>query len=515
MAKFVHLHNHSEFSLLDGLCKISDLVQASVSAGMPALALTDHGNLFGAIEFYKKATEAKIKPIIGMEAYVAKNPIESENGSGQKRDYNHFILLVKNMEGYKNLIKLASLAYEKGFYYKPRIDEVMLEQYSGGLLATSACIKGVIPELLLNNKRSEAEDKARKYRDIFDGDFFIEIMDHGSDEEIIAKERLIELAHDMDIPLVATNDCHYIKPEHYDAQEVKLCIQTQTTMSDPNRFKISTHELFFKSKDEMTSVFKDIPEAIENTVKIAEKCNFEFEFGKIHLPHYPLPKGEDSNEHLRKLSEEGMKERFGKETSEIRERLDHELHVIKETGFADYFLIVQDFINWAKERGIAVGPGRGSAAGSIVSYVLNITDVDPLKYGLLFERFLNPERNEPPDFDIDFADDRRDEVIGYLREKYGEGHVAQIITFGTMAARAAIRDAGRALGLPYALCDRVAKLVPFIANQGYQTLTKYVEKTPELQNLYNADPEVKKLIDVASHLDGVARHASVHAAGVV
>lgn len=510
MSKFVHLHTHSHYSLLDGLSKIGPLVNRAKELGMDALAITDHGNLYGAVEFYKKAKKEGIKPIIGVEAYVA---VGSRLSKKPKEDAIrfHLTLLVKNKDGYRNLSRLITKSHLEGFYYKPRIDKDLLKEHSKGLICLSGCFSSEIGKLLRVDKLQEAEKVAKYYHKIFGDDYYLEVQPH--DPEL--KPKLIAMSKKLGVPLVATQDSHYLVREDAPIHEVLLAIQTNNQVDDEDRLTFKDHDSSFRSQEEMIELFKDIPEAIENTTKIADKCNFEFELGKIHLPQYPLPKGENSNDHLRKLAQEGVKMRYGKITKEVQERLDHELEVIKKTGYADYFLIVRDFVNWAKERGIVVGPGRGSSAGSIVSYSLNITGVDPLKYDLLFERFLNPERNEPPDIDIDFADNRRDEVLGYLREKYGEDHVAQIITFGTMAARAAVRDAGRALGIPYALCDRVAKLIPFVANQGYETLDKYIEKSPELKNLYDTNAEVKKLIDVASHLDGVARHASVHAAGVV
>jgi len=511
MSKFVHLHTHSHYSLLDGLSKIAPLVERAKELGMDAVAITDHGNLYGSLEFYKQAKKEGIKPIIGVETYVAKGSRFSKDSKIDAVRY-HLTLLVKNRIGYENLTELITKSYLEGFYYKPRIDKELLEKHSEGLICLSGCFAGEVGKLLRADRISEAETVAGYYHNIFGDDYYIEIQPH--DKEVLWP-KLIELSKKIGVPLVATQDSHYLVTDDSPIHEVLLAIQTNNQVDDEDRLTFKEHNSSFRSPDEMIEIFQDLPDAIENTVKIAEKCDFEFELGKVHLPEYPLPNGEDSFEHLVKLVENGAIRRFGKITKEIKERIDYELSVIKKTGFADYFLIVQDFVNWAKAHGIVVGPGRGSAAGSIVSYSLNITDVDPLKYGLLFERFLNPERNELPDIDIDFADNRRDEVLGYIRDKYGENHVAQIITFGTMAPRAAVRDAGRALGLPYSLCDRIAKLIPFMPNQGKETLDKYIEKSPELKQLYTSDPQIKNLLDIAGRLDGVARHASVHAAGVV
>ena len=511
MSKFVHLHTHTHYSLLDGLSKIGPLVDRAKELGMDAVAITDHGNLYGSVEFYKKAKKEGIKPIIGVETYVAKGSRHSKNPKTDSVRY-HLTLLVKNETGYGNLVELITKSHLEGFYYKPRIDKELLESHSEGLVCLSGCFSSEIGRLLRAGKMNEAEDVARYYHSIFGDDYYLEIQPH--DKETLWPG-LVELSKKTGIPLVATQDSHYLTVDDAPIHDVLLAIQTNNQVYDEDRLTFKEHNSSFRSQEEMIEIFKDLPEAIESTVKIADKCNFEFELGKVHLPEYQLPNGENSDDHLEALVEEGAKKRYGKITKEVRGRIDHELNVIKKTGFADYFLIVQDFVNWAKNHGIVVGPGRGSAAGSIVSYSLNITDVDPLKYDLLFERFLNPERNEPPDIDIDFADNRRDEVLGYIRDRFGEDHVAQIITFGTMAPRAAVRDAGRAMGLPYALCDRIAKLIPFIPNQGKETLDKYVEKTPELKQLYMSDPQIKELIDVATRLDGVARHASVHAAGVV
>ncbi|MFC1553511.1 DNA polymerase III subunit alpha, partial [candidate division KSB1 bacterium] len=478
-------------------------------------AITDHGNMFGVIEFYKKAIKQGVKPIIGMEAYVTKQLLKDETKSGIKNAYNHLVLLAKNMEGYKNLIKLASLAYEKGFYYRPRIDEEMLEQYSGGILATSACLRGAVPELLLNNKRAEAEDKVKQYLDIFNGDFYIEVMDHGIEEELMVKEPLIELAHDMDVPLIATNDSHYMKKDHALAHEALLCIQTQTTLSDENRFKISTHEIYFKNQQEMEELFPNNPEAIENTLKIADKCNVLFEFGKRNLPKHRIPE-EDSDlnadSYLEKLTREGLESKYPEITPELEKRLEYELSIIHKMNFSDYFLVVKDFIKYAKDHSIPVGPGRGSAAGSLISYSLGITNIDPMKYDLLFERFLNPERVSMPDIDIDFCFERREEVIKYVKNTYGDESVTQIITFGTMKARGVVRDVGRVMDVPYDEVDKLAKLIPETLGI---TLEDALKNTPELAELVNSNSTYRTLFDHALILEGTSRHASTHAAGLV
>ncbi len=477
---------------------------------MGALAITDHGNLYGAVEFYKKAKAVGVKPIIGVEAYVAKHSRLSKEPRIDNVRY-HLTLLVKNREGYLNLVQLVTKSHLEGFYYKPRIDRELLEKYHKGLICLSGCFSGEVAKLLRAGKKSEAEAVIEYYRDLFGDDYYLEIQPHNPD--IYAD--LTEFSKKFGIPLVATQDSHYPTREDAPTHDVLLAIQTNNRVDDEDRLTFKDHDTSFRSGEEMAEIFKSIPEAIENTAKVAEKCNFEFELGHLILPKYPLPQGKDSNSYLKQLAEAGIQERYGRTTNEIEERLNHELTTIEKMGLADFFLITQDMVNWAKDHGIVVGPGRGSAGSSLVSYALKITEMDPIKYGLLFERFLNPERNEMPDFDIDFADERRDEVVGYLRDKYGEDHVARIITFGTMAARAAVRDAGRAMGFPYSFCDRIAKLIPFVANLGKETIPRYIEKAPELKELYRTDPQVKKLLDVATKLEGVARHASVHACGTV
>ncbi len=515
MSNFVNLHNHSAYSLLDGLCKVSDLVAAAAEANMPAVALTDHGNMFGTIEFYNAALRRNINPIIGMEAYISKEPIETRNLNGIKEAYNHMVLLARNMEGYKNLIKLASIGYEKGFYYRPTIDDDYLEKYSKGLIGTSACIKGLIPELLLKDKRDEARDKVRQYLDIFDGEFYIELQDHGIDEELIAKERLIDLAREMDVKLIVTNDGHYRKKEHAKAHEIMLCIRTKTTMSDPNRFRLTSQELYFKNRAELEELFPDIPDAFDNTLDIAKKCNVIFEFGKLNLPKFPIPeeyKETGADPYLTDLCKEGLEKKIGKITEEVEKRLNYELTVIQKMNFSEYFLVVKDFTDFARNNQIPVGPGRGSAAGSLVSYSLGITNLNPMDYDLLFERFLNPERVTMPDIDIDFCYERRDEIIQYVRERYREECVTQIITFGKMNAKGVIRDVGRAMDLPYEEVDRIAKLIP--DTLGIK-LKDALQNSGELADHVNSNAVYKQLFEYAEILEGMERHSSVHAAGIV
>ncbi|TRZ64451.1 MAG: DNA polymerase III subunit alpha [Spirochaetia bacterium] len=517
--KFVHLHTHSHYSLLDGLAKIDDIIDRTKELGMKAVALTDHGNLYGAIEFYKKAVKADVKPILGVETYVApRSRFEKENKIDDQ--YSHLILLCENNTGWKNLIQLVTKSYLEGFYYKPRVDKEILKQHSEGLIALSACVAGEISQLILNRSLEEAEKAVREYQEIFGKEnFFLEIGYHpnfaDAEKANIGLKKLSEIT---DAPLVATQDIHYMKPEDAEYHDILLAVQTGNKTSDDDRLTLKADDFSMRSQEDMMEFFKDTPEAIENTVKIAERCEVSITLNKILLPTFQLPEGETSSiEYLKKLANERLPDRFEVADAKITERLDYELGVIEKTGFADYFLIVQDFVNWAKERGIVVGPGRGSAAGSLVSYVLGITDLDPLKYDLLFERFLNPDRISMPDIDMDFTDVRRDEVFAYIREKYGEDKVAQIITFGTMAARAAIRDAGRALGMPYSLCDQLSKMIPFNPTQGmkFGWLDKSLQKVAEFKEIYETNPDAKKIIDAARHLEGVARHASVHACGIV
>ncbi|MDP3901454.1 MAG: DNA polymerase III subunit alpha [bacterium] len=511
MSKFIHLHTHSHYSLLDGLAKIDDLIARAKELNMNSLAITDHGNLYGAVEFYKKATKAGIKPILGVEAYVAPGDHRDRTNSGGDK-YYHLILLAKNKIGWLNLIQLVTKSNLEGFYYKPRIDKDLLRQHHDGLIALSGCLSGEVSRALMHKDFNEAKKIALEYRDIFQpGNFFIEIGHHpGIKETVKVGADLIKLARETGIPLVGTQDIHYVKSEDAEYHDILLAVQTGNKLSDGDRLTLKDDDFSMCSTEKMVEAFKDVPEAVENTNKIAELCNLELELNKIVLPQFPLPDGEKSAMgYLRKLVAEKIHQRFTEIIPEIQERLDYELGVIDKMGFPDYFLIVQDFINWSKERGIVVGPGRGSAAGSLVSYILGITDVDPLKYGLLFERFLNPDRIQFPDIDVDITDKRRDEVFGYLVEKYGQDRVAHIITFGTMAARAAIRDVGRALGISYGFCDQLAKLIPFNAD------IAAAMEIAEVADLYKNNADAKRILDGAQHLEGVARHASVHACGTV
>jgi len=511
--KFAHLHVHTHYSLLDGLAKIDDLLDRAKELGMDSIAITDHGVLYGAVEFFIKAKERGIKPIIGCEMYVTPNNLHSKNPDSIDRKRFHLILLAKNEIGYKNLMKLISISHLEGFYYKPRIDKETLQQYSTGLIGLSACAEGEIPAHIIMGKMDQAEKLALEYLKIFgQGNFYLELQYHAKfPNQQTANRGLIDISRKHNIPLVATNDIHYVRKDDAEIQDILLCIQTNRKVSESDRMNLMDFELYFKSQDEMLEHFQDIPEVIANTQKIADKCDFEIKLGKTQLPHYDVPDTFTPASYLRHLTENGLAKKFGVNANqEQRERMEFELDIIEKTGFASYFLIVQDFVNWAKDQGIIVGPGRGSAAGSFVSYLIGITNIDPIKYNLLFERFLNPERVSMPDIDMDFADDRRDEVLEYVRKKYGRDHVAQIITFGTMAARAAIRDAGRALGLPYDFCDKTAKLIPM-----FYSIEKTLEEIKEFKDFYINDLNAKKLIDSAKRLEGVARHASMHACGVV
>lgn len=516
--KFTHLHTHSHYSLLDGLAKIDDLVNRAKELGMEAIALTDHGNLYGAIEFYKKAKKAGIKPIIGVETYVAPFGRFNKRPKIDDRRY-HLILLAANQTGWKNLIHLVTKSHLEGFYYKPRIDKELLRQHHEGLIGLSACLSGEIAKFILADKYEEAKKAALEYQEILGPEnFYLELGSHAKIEGgTKVRAGVLKIAAETGIPLAATQDIHYLKPEDALYHDILLAVQTGNRLNDEDRLTIKEDDFSFRSPAEMAELFQDAPEAIANTAKIAERCNVEIELGKIHLPNFPVPEGEAADPYLKKLTLERLPARYAAAGQAIQDRLAYELAMIEKMGFADYFLIVQDFINWAKSRGIVVGPGRGSAAGSLVSYILGITDIDPLKYDLIFERFLNPDRVQMPDIDIDFADTRRDEVVAYVREKYGADRVAQIITFGTMAARAAVRDAGRAIGLSYGFCDEIAKMIPFHAStdKGVAFLKNDIELIPDLKTRYQNDPEAKRLLDAAMKLEGVARHASVHACGLV
>lgn len=514
---FTHLHVHTEYSLLDGMCRVADIVHKAKDMGMTSLAITDHGAMYGAFKFYVKATEAGIKPIIGVEMYKAKNS-RLDKQPGVDRDRYHLLLLAKDFEGYQNLMKLVSIAHMEGFYYKPRIDFESLKQYGRGIIATSACLAGEIPQALLNNQEKEAEELLEKYLDIFKENFYIELQRHPNmEDQDRVNNQLIALARKYAVPLVATNDVHYPNPDDAYAQEVLLCIQTQRTILEKDRplSMLDVPDYYFKSESEMRNLFSDLPEAIENTNKIAEQCNVEIPNGKWVLPYYPTPHQETAEEYLRVLVGERKGRVTGYDQALVDKRLEYELDIIIKKGYATYFLMVQDFVNWAKETGIAVGPGRGSAAGSLVAYVLKITDINPLEYELPFERFLNPERPTPPDIDIDFADSRREEVLAYVTKKYGKDKVAQIITFGTMEARLAVRDVARALGLSYSQGDRIAKMIPQ-GKQGFQMkLAQAMEEAPPLKYAYTTEPDVKRVMDVAQRLESLPRHSSVHAAGVI
>ncbi|TSC94572.1 MAG: DNA polymerase III subunit alpha [Parcubacteria group bacterium Licking1014_1] len=514
--KFTHLHVHSHYSLLDGLPKIDELLDYVKELGMDSCSLTDHGVLYGAVEFYKKAKAKGIKPIIGCEIYTAFEGMLQKRPNIDNKRY-HLILLVKNEQGYKNLVKLVTKAHLEGFYYKPRIDDELLSQYSEGLIGLSACLQGKIPKLLLANRETEAEELTKKYEGIFGkGNFYLEIQPHQNiKEQLVANQKLIALSKKTGAPLVATNDIHYLKSEDAEAQDILMLINTGADPNDTERLTMQGDDFSMKKPEEMIEYFKDVPEALENTQKIAESCNFQFELGKTKLPIFEVPEQKSAEQFLEELCQQGLKKRFGDITDvghlqKIKERMNYELSVIKQTGFAGYFLIVQDFVNWAKQNRIVVGPGRGSVGGSLIAYLTNITNIDPLKYNLLFERFLNPERISFPDIDLDFTDRRRDEVIKYVAQKYGHDRVAQIITFGTMASKAVVRDVGRALGYQYGYCDQMAKMIPL-----GMTLAETLDKVDEFSELYESDEKAKRLIDLAKKLEGVARHASTHACGVV
>jgi len=509
---FTHLHLHTEYSLLDGACRIPKLVERIKALGMTSCAITDHGVMYGCIDFYSAMKDAGIKPIIGCEVYVCRDRLDK---SAANREYSHLILLCENNTGYQNLMKLVSEGFLTGYYYRPRIDYNLIRQHSEGLICLSACLSGDLPKLLLQGRYDDAEAYVREMQDIFgEKNFYVEIMDHGIREEKIVMPRLISLAREMNVPLVATNDCHYLEEKDADAQEVLLCIQTGKTLDDANRMRMDTRQLYVKSEDEMRTLFAACPDAVDRTQEIADRCNVEFQFGVTRLPHYPVPEGETALSMLTRLTHEGLRERYpdAKETDEPWQRLNYELNVISSMGYVDYFLIVWDFIRYAKSQGIMVGPGRGSGAGSIVAYSLGITMLDPLKYQLLFERFLNPERVTMPDIDVDFCYERRQEVIDYVARKYGADHVSQIITFGTLQAKGCIRDVGRVLGMSYQDTDAVAKAIPFDLGM---TLEKALTLSPLLKTMYDEQPEVHRLIDTAMTLEGMPRHASTHAAGVL
>ncbi|MFR5773063.1 MAG: DNA polymerase III subunit alpha [Lachnospirales bacterium] len=511
---FTHLHVHTGFSLLDGSSKIKELVKKTKELGMDSIAITDHGVMYGCVEFYKAAKAEGIKPIIGCEVYVAsKSRFDKENSPDNF--YYHLVLLAENNKGYDNLIKIVSYGFKDGFYYKPRVDIELLEKYHEGIIALSACLAGPVARTIIRQGYDKAKEVALRYNNIFgENNFFLELQDHmdGSVDQQTVNQSLMRMHQETGIPLVATNDCHYISPEDAEAHDILLCIQTNTTVDEADRMRYEGGQYYVKSPEEMYSLFPYAHQACENTYKIAQRCNVEFEFGNYKLPVFDVPDGKTAVEYLSELALNGLKERYGEVTPKLKERLDYELSIIIQMGFVDYFLIVWDFIKYAKDNGISVGPGRGSAAGSIVAYSLRITDIDPIKYDLIFERFLNPERVSMPDIDIDFCYERRGEVIDYVRRKYGNDQVVQIVTFGTMAARNAIRDVGRALNIPYADVDRVAKMVP---QELHITIEKALVKNPEFKEIYDTDPTVKHLIDMSMKLEGLPRHTSTHAAGVI
>ena len=504
---YTHLHLHTEFSLLDGLCRIPNLMEQARELGMENMALTDHGNLYGAIDFYSAARKAGVKPIIGCEVYVAHTSRRNKT-PGEKSPY-HLTLLSKNETGYRNLIQLVTKANMDGFYYKPRMDRALFEEHHEGLIVLSGCPTAEVPRAILDGRMDDAYAAARWYREVFQ-DYYLEIQRHDLDMLTPINEGLVRISRDLEIPLVATNDVHYIHRDEATIQDILLCIQTNATVQDEKRLKMSDDSLYLKTPEEMRNLFSDLPEALENTMRIADACDLSIEFDRLRLPHYPTPNGEDADAYLATLCEEGFRRLYPDAGEAARQRLADELDVIKKTQFANYFLVVMDITAYAREHGVLFGV-RGSAAGSVVLYCLGITDIDPLEYGLVFERFLNIERNEMPDIDLDFQDDRRDELISYVTRKYGAEHVAQIITFGTLGARAALRDVGRALGLPYSMVDTVAKQVPF----GAKSIDDAMNASPELNSNYNQDHAVRKLVDSAQKLEGVARHASTHAAGIV
>jgi len=508
------LHVHTEYSLLDGSGKIPELIQRAKDLGQTALAVTDHGVMYGVIDFYKAAKAAGIKPILGCEIYVTPGSrFDRDNKKGEAR-YYHLILLAENNEGYENLTKIVSRGFVDGFYYKPRVDFETLREFSKGIIASSACLAGEVARNLAVNRYEDAKEAALRYRDIFGADnFFLELQDHGLGVQKAVNQQLIQLSQDTGIPLIATNDIHYTNPEDWEAHDLLLCLQTGKKASDEDRMRYEGGQYYLKSEDEMRSLFAAVPEALENTAKIAARCEVEIRFHELKLPAYDVPEGyADAASYLRALSEEGFRARYPEEPTELRARMEEELAVIGRMGYVDYFLIVWDYIHFAKEHGIGVGPGRGSAAGSVVSYCLGITDIDPEKYQLVFERFLNPERVSMPDIDVDFAYERRQEVIDYVGRKYGKERVVQIITFGTLAAKGVVRDVGRVLDLPYARCDQIAKLIP---NDLKMTLDKALVQSKELRALYESDESVHHLIDMSKRLEGLPRHASIHAAGVV
>ncbi len=510
---FTHLHLHTQYSLLDGACRLGNLVARAKELGMNSLAITDHGNMYGAVDFYRECKKNGIKPIIGCEVYVAPRT-RFDKDKVLDKEYNHLILLVKNETGYKNLIKMVSLAYTEGFYFKPRIDRDLLEQHHEGLICLSACLAGEIPQLLLQRDYEGAKREALWYRSVFgEGNYYLELQDHGIDEQKIVLDGLKRLHDETGLPLVATNDVHYVEKDDAEIQQVLICIATNKTLGEDTGLEFHSNNFYLKSEQEMRDIFADVPEAIDNTQRIAEACNFDFEFGNTKLPYFETPDNMPHFAYFRKLCFKGLYKRYGKDVPQaFVDRLEYELKTVDKMGYTDYYLIVQDFVRFAKSKDIPVGPGRGSGAGSLAAYCIGITDIDPMKYDLIFERFLNPERVSMPDFDIDFCYERRQEVIDYVTEKYGADHVAQIVTFGTLQTRAAIRDVGRTLGMPYAAVDAVAKLVP---NSFHITIDEAVNKSAELRRAMEEDASVARLMAIARKVEGMPRNTSTHAAGVV
>ena len=510
---FVHLHVHTEYSLLDGSNKIKEYVEQVKKLGMTAAAITDHGVMYGVIDFYRAAREAGINPVLGCEVYVAPNSrFDRENVQGEDR-YYHLVLLAENNKGYENLVKIVSRGFTEGFYYKPRVDLEVLEEFHEGIIALSACLAGEVQRNIMKGNEQEAETAALRYEKIFGkGNFFLELQDHGIPEQRLVNQKLLLLSKKTGIELVATNDVHYTYKEDVEAHDILLCLQTGKKLQDEDRMRYEGGQYYVKSPEEMEQLFPYAKQALENTGKIADRCHVEIEFGVTKLPQYDVPDGKTSWQYLNELCYEGLARHYDDRDGVIKEKLDYELGIIQKMGYVDYFLIVWDYINFAREHDIMVGPGRGSAAGSLVSYCLGITNIDPLKYSLLFERFLNPERVSMPDIDVDFCFERRQEVIDYVVEKYGKDRVVQIVTFGTMAAKGVIRDVGRVMDLPYAYVDNIAKMIP---NELNITIDKAIKANPELRKLYNEDEQVKRLIDMSKRLEGLPRHTSMHAAGVV
>ncbi len=513
--EFVHLHVHSEYSLLDGLSRIKKLPKKAKKLGMSVLALTDHGVMYGAIKFYRQCQQAGIKPIIGCEMYLARDSRHNKSGGPRQKPY-HLVLLAKNRAGYKNLMRLVSTAHLEGFYYKPRIDMELLAQYHENLIATTACVQGIVPRLIIQNRPQEAKKKLQELYDIFGNDLYLEIQHHPNvPEQATANEGVIKLSRQMGIPLVATNDVHYLEEKDAEAQDALMAIGMQKTLNDPDRMSmLDSPDYYLRPPEEMIDIFSDYPDAVTNTVKIANQCHLELNLGEAKYPSFPCPNDTESGDYLRQMVYDRLEKRYPKTTKEIKERIEYELKIIIDMGYADYFLIVQEYVNWAKRQGIRVGPGRGSGAGSIVAYILRITSVDPMRHSLPFERFLNPERQSTPDFDIDFSDHRRDEVIDYIRKKYGEEHIAHIITFGTIESRMAVRDIARVLDHPYSTGDRLAKMIPSGPGQKI-SIEEAIKANPELKMAYETEPDTKRILDLAQGIVGVARHASTHAAGVI